>query len=139
MAFWKKPQEVPDWLAGVAFFEGFTADELTRVAALSTELEVKQGVMLIDQGDAGLDCFVIVDGIANVYISAEHVATVGAGSMLGEMALVGHRPRTASVVAETDMKLLRFDAAHFRKLLTEMPKAEERVVSLLMARRKMND
>jgi CRP-like cAMP-binding protein len=59
--------------------------------------------------------------------------------MIGEMALIGHRPRTASVVAETDMKLLRFDAPQFRKLLSEMPKAEERVTSLLLARRRANN
>jgi CRP/FNR family cyclic AMP-dependent transcriptional regulator len=139
MPFWKKPHEVPEWLAGVAFFEGFSTEELARVAELSTEVEVGPGALLIDQGDPGMDCFVIVEGTANVYIAGEHVATLGPGSMIGEMALIGHRPRTASVVAETDMKLLRFDAPRFRKLLSEMPKAEERVTSLLLARRRANN
>jgi CRP-like cAMP-binding protein len=54
--------------------------------------------------------------------------------MVGEMALVDHRPRTASVFAETDMRLLRFDARHFRQLLDEMPKASERVMRMLHER-----
>ena len=50
------------------------------------------------------------------------------------MALVDHRPRSATVVADTPMRLLAFDAAAFRSLLGEMPKAEERVLTLLADR-----
>ena len=42
--------------------------------------------------------------------------------------------RTATVVADTDLDLLRFDSAAFAKLLEEMPKASERVMTLLRAR-----
>lgn len=134
MAFWKKPSESADWLAGVTFFEGFSSDELARVAALSSEVEAKSGAMLTDQGDTGLDCFVIVDGEASVYVGGMHIASLGPGSMLGEMALVDHRPRNATVLADSDMRLLRFDAKHFRQLLDEMPKASERVMNLLTSR-----
>jgi CRP-like cAMP-binding protein len=138
MAFWKRPDEGADWLAGVAFFEGFSSQDLQRVAALSTEVEAPAGTVLIDQGDTGVECFVIVEGRASVYIANAHVATLGPGSMVGEMALVDHRPRSASVIAETDMRLLRFDSRHFRRLLAEMPKAEERVMALLTARLRTN-
>jgi CRP-like cAMP-binding protein len=138
MPFWKKQGESVDWLDTVGFFEGFSHDELVRVHDLSTEVEAEQGALLCDQGDTGLDCFVIVDGSASVYVGGDHVATLPAGSMVGEMALVDHRPRTASVVADTAMRLLRFDARHFRKLLDEMPKASERVMRLLTERSKRN-
>jgi CRP-like cAMP-binding protein len=69
-----------------------------------------------------------------VVVSGEHVATVGAGSMVGEMALIDHRPRSATVTAETDMRLLAFDNKAFKALLDEMPKASQRVMSLLNAR-----
>lgn len=136
MGFWKKPSESADWLANVAFFEGFSREQLDRVAALSTEVEAREGALLIDQGDTGVDCFVIVDGAASVYMAGEFVTSVSQGTMIGEMALVDHRPRNASVFADTDMKLLRFDARHFRQLLDEMPKASERVMTLLHERMK---
>jgi CRP-like cAMP-binding protein len=138
MGFWHRPDDGAEWLSGVAFFEGFTPHELQRVAALSTEVEAESGTVLIDQGDTGLDCFVIVDGSATVYIGNEPVATLGAGSMIGEMALVDHRPRSASVIADTQLRLLRFDSRRFRQLLAEMPKAEERVMALLTARLRDN-
>jgi CRP-like cAMP-binding protein len=134
MAFWKHHDEGADWLAGVAFFEGFSSQDLSRVADLSTEVEAPAGTVLIDQGDTGTECFVIVEGTVNVYVANTHVATSGPGSVVGEMALVDHRPRNASVIAETDVRLLRFDSRRFRQLLAEMPKAEERIMALLTAR-----
>lgn len=131
MPFWKRDTESVDWLANVAFFEGFDHDHLRRVAALSSEVESPAGTVLIDQGDAGVDCFVIVEGSVSVFQRGEFVASVGAGGVVGEMALVDHRPRNATVVADTDCKLLRFHAKQFRQLLDEMPKASERIMTLL--------
>ncbi|MET0827129.1 MAG: cyclic nucleotide-binding domain-containing protein, partial [Acidimicrobiales bacterium] len=68
----------------------------------------------------------------------QHVAAIGSGSIVGEMALVGHKPRNARVVAETPMRLLAFDTRAFRALLDELPKASQRVMSLLNARAQEN-
>ena len=124
----------PAVLDGVPFFEDFPAEERRRVLGLSSPTEVAAGAVVIDQGDTALDCFLIVEGSASVYLRGEYVATVGAGSMVGEMALIDHRPRSATVVAETPMRLLAFRTKDFRKLLDEMPKASERILAELQAR-----
>lgn len=134
MFFGKKPAESTEWLAGVAFFDGFSDDELVRVAQLGSEVDAAAGTVVMDQGDPGTECFVLVSGTASVYVRGEHVASMGPGSMVGEMALVDHRPRTATVVADTDLQLLRFDSKAFRTLLDEMPTASERVLTLLAER-----
>ncbi len=121
-------------LASVAFFEGFTSDELDRVLQLADEVSAERGAVIIDQGRVGTECFVILEGEAGVYASDEHVATNGPGSMIGEMALIEHRPRNATVIAETDMRLLAFDTRAFKTLLGEMPKAHDRVMETLAAR-----
>ena len=125
-------------LAEVSFFEGFTSEELARVAELVDEVEAERGAELTDQGRPGRECYVIQEGTANVYFGGEHIATLGPGSMVGEMALIDHRPRSATVVAETPMRLLALDAKNFRALLDEMPKASQRVMSLLNARLQEN-
>ena len=134
MAFGSKHGDRAALLAEVPFFEGFASDDLRRVVELSDEVRAAEGTVLVDQGDPGAHCYVVLEGSANVYVSGEFVAAVDAGSTIGEMALVDHRPRTATVVAATDMTLLRFEAKAFRKLLDEMPKASERVMTLLHAR-----
>jgi len=129
----KSDQDVT-WLSSVPFFESFSGDDLRRVVELSNRVDAAAGAVLMDQGDPGTDCFVIVDGEASVYVRGEHIASLGPGSMVGEMALIDHRPRTATVVADTDMSLLRFRTSAFRTLLDEMPKASERVMTALRAR-----
>jgi len=134
MALRRKPAERAELLSNVQFFDGFSADDLRRVVELSDEVEVQAGDVLVDQGDPGTHCYVILEGIASVFVRGEHVASSGPGSMVGEMALVDHRPRSATVVGDTDLDLLRFDSKAFAKLLEEMPKASERVMTLLRTR-----
>lgn len=130
--------ELTRTLGGVAFFEGFDYHQLHRVAELADEVEADKGSFVIDQGRVGQECFVILEGEAGVYVAGEHVATLGPGSMVGEMALVEHRPRNASVVAETSMKLVAFDTKAFNTLLTEMPDVQRKVMTLLSARLEQN-
>lgn len=132
--FGRKAKADAEWLRGVAFFDGFGDDELTRVAELATEVEAAPGAELTSQGRVGDVCYVIVEGSAGVYASGEHIASLSEGSMVGEMALVDHAPRNATVVAETEMVLAAFDSKSFHQLLDEMPKAKERVMATLNSR-----
>jgi CRP-like cAMP-binding protein len=127
-----------DELHGVTFFDGFSDDELAHVIELAEEVDAEQGAVLMEQGRVGQECYVILEGSAGVFFGGDHGATLQPGSMVGEMALVDHHPRTASVVAETPMRLLGFDTKAFKKLLTDMPKAHDRVMALLSARMRDN-
>ncbi len=134
----KQESGVAQRLAGVTFFEGFSEEELARVAQLVDEVDAEAGAELTEQGRVGQTCYVIEAGRAGVMVSGEHVATLETGTVVGEMALVDHRPRSATVTAETPMKLLALDAKSFRSLLDEMPKASQRVMTLLNARLRDN-
>ena len=127
-----------DWLAAVDFFDGFAKPELEEVAALGERVDVEAGTELIDQGRVGDVCYVIVDGRAAVHIRGEFVTSVGAGTMVGEMALVEHRPRNATVIAETPMTLVGFGTPEFRKLLSKSPTAYDRVTTMLNDRLRQN-
>ena len=122
------------WLSRIGFFEGFSESELAAVSSLGERTEVSAGSEIIDQGRVGDSCYVIVDGTADVYIRGEFVTTVGPGSMVGEMALVGHRPRNATVTAHTEMVLVEFGTDEFRRLLDASPNAKAKVDGLLQAR-----
>ena len=130
----KKAHKPFNYLRGVSFFQGFSDEELQHVADLADDVEAEEGALLIEQGRVGQECFVIRDGRAGVFVADEHIATLEPGAMVGEMALVGHRPRNASVVAETPMSLIGFDTDGFKELLETMPKVHDRVMELLRAR-----
>lgn len=121
-------------LRGLAFFEGFSDDELDRVAKLANEVDAEPGALLTEQGKPGQECFVILAGEAAVYVGGEFITTLGQGTTVGEMALISNRPRSATVKASTPMRLLSFDTGHFRTLLDEMPKAQRALMALLEER-----
>lgn len=118
----------------MALFADFSGDELNRVLELSEKTVFPAGAVIVDQGDPGTDCFIIVSGAASVYVRGEYIATSTSGSIIGEMALIDHRPRTATVVADSEVSTLRFDSEAFRTLLEEMPKASERIFAMLRER-----
>jgi CRP-like cAMP-binding protein len=88
----------------------------------------------MDQGDVGTECFFVIDGHAGVYSGGQHIADIGPGSIVGEMALVGHKPRNASVVADAPMRLLAFNIVAFKKLLEEMPGSRDVIMRILEER-----
>jgi CRP-like cAMP-binding protein len=122
------------WLAAIPLFEGMSTAELELLRRLGARVEVPPGEILVDQGDPGTYCYAVAEGTAGVFVSGEHVATVGPGSTIGEMALIDHRPRTATVRANDPMVLLRFDTRSFKSLLEDMPKASERIHAILASR-----
>lgn len=128
-----------DWLASVPFFSGFDASTLKSASQLGEKQQVEAGAVLIDQGRVGDACYVIVDGNAMVQMNGEYVTTVGAGSMVGEMALIEYRPRNASVIAETAMTLVAFGTKEFRALLDQSPELSESVLAQLNSRLRANE
>lgn len=133
-----KNQGTVDDLRHISLFARMSEAELARFAALGEPVDAEAGALVIDQGDVGTECFLVLEGEAGIFAAGQHVATIGPGSVVGEMALLGHKPRNASVVAQTPMRLLSFDIPSFKKLLDEMPGAQKFVYDLLEARAKEN-
>ncbi|MGQ0832503.1 MAG: Crp/Fnr family transcriptional regulator [Microthrixaceae bacterium] len=127
-----------DDLRHIALFATMSNADLTKLAKLGEAVDAVEGAVLMDQGDVGVECFLVLEGEAGVMSGGEHLATIGPGSIVGEMALVGHRPRNASVVAQTPMRLLSFDIAAFKQLLEDMPQARDYIYDLLNERAQAN-
>ena len=64
------------------------------------------GTLIVDQGQTGREAFVILDGSVIVKRNGKKVATLGPGAVVGELSLLDHGPRTATVTCETDCTLL---------------------------------
>jgi CRP-like cAMP-binding protein len=97
-------------------------DDLDRVAALALEeTRFEPGEVVYREGDPARDCYVIVEGETDVTVSERFVGTVGEGESVGEMGLLDHAPRTATVVARTPLRVQVIDATSFDRLLDEAP------------------
>ncbi len=123
-----------DHLAKQPLFSACTKRELQRVARAVDEIDVEAGRVLVDQGQAGREAFVILEGIAAVKRNGRRIATLGPGEQFGELALLDHGPRTATVVAETPMRLLVLSSRSFAAVLDEVPTLATKLLAALASR-----
>ena len=122
-----------DHLAKVPLFEGCSRRELTSIARAGDEITMTAGTLIIDQGQMGREAFVVLDGQVTVKRGGRKITTLGAGAMVGELSLLDHGPRTATVVCDTDCSLFVIDQRHFRGVLEEHPSIAMKLLATLAA------
>lgn len=98
--------------------------ELRDIAALTDEVEIRDGDELLRQGDFAYEFMVIIDGHADVIRDGENVAELGPSDFLGEIAALEMGHRTATVVARTPMKVVVMTARDLRHIAREMPEVD---------------
>ncbi len=121
-------------LQRVPLFSGFSEDELRRVAELSRIIEPPAGTVITQIGDAGDSFFIIIDGMAAVRTPVGPGSQLQPGDCFGEMSLVDGEPRSATIVATTDLRVLVVDRSHFWRLLDETPELLRRILTILSRR-----
>jgi len=110
-----------DALRRIRLFSGCTFAELSRVDRLGVQIDVRAGRVLTREHDAGNECFVVLDGTATAQRADTRLGRIGPSSIAGEMALLYGTLRTATVVADTSMRVLVLDAREFKELLEIAP------------------
>lgn len=123
-----------DHLASVSLFSTCTKKELQAVARAGDELLIPAGKVLCEQGTLGREAFVIIAGTAEVRRNDKKVATVGPGTCVGELALLDHGPRTATVVAESDVTALVIGVREFASIIDEVPSISHKLLRALATR-----
>lgn len=90
-------------------------------------------------GDAGQVMFVLIEGEADVLVGDEVVESAGRGAIFGELALIDHGPRSATVIARTECRLLPINVERFDALIQKTPDFARHVMKIMADRiRRMN-
>jgi CRP-like cAMP-binding protein len=97
----------------------FDADLVKALATVGVQVHVPQGWSIMMEGTPGDSAYILLDGNVEIRKSGEVRTTLEPGAVFGEIALVGHRLRSASVVAATDISALRLEDSAV-EALTEM-------------------
>ena len=121
-------------LAKIPLFKECTKKELQAVSRLVTPINVKAGKVLTKEGDAGREFMIIASGTATVRRKGRKIAALGPGDFFGELALLAGVPRTATVIAESDMVIEALNRAEFATLLDESPSIARKVLSAVAKR-----
>ena len=121
-------------LHGLPLFSACSKRELEAVGRLADETRLRTGTILTREGAPGHECFILLDGHADVRIGGKIVARIGPGEIVGEMALLESEPRTATVVTTTPVRALVMTRPNFTALLEQAPNIARRVMRTLAHR-----
>jgi CRP-like cAMP-binding protein len=126
-------QELIDHLKQVPLFSRCTGRELRILARHAEPVRLPAESVLFREGDQGDAFFVVLEGTAEVRRGKadRRVNSLGPGAYFGEMALLDAAPRSATVVAATELELAVLGARIFRTLLRELPTISERLLAAL--------
>ena len=112
-------------LREIPIFADLSPEDLKLVAGIAREEWYPQNTMIFHQGDEGSMMFVIVEGRLRVVHSANGTEQIlahrSAGDFLGEMAIIESAPRVASLITESDVRILAIDGEVFKGILHERP------------------
>jgi CRP/FNR family cyclic AMP-dependent transcriptional regulator len=113
------PTVTAEQLASLQSLAAYPPDELTVLLTVAKAREVAAKEDLCREGDPGRSCFLVVSGALDITkLGAPSVlATLGAGTFVGQMALVDHAPRSATVTARVPTVVLEFAREPFERLL----------------------
>jgi len=104
------------------------------IVSAATEIDVRAGRTLVQQGGSDRDLFVIMSGTAEVTKDGKRIATLRPGDFFGEMALLHKAPRMATVTARTDMALMVLGAREFQVVVEREPAIARRLLEAMAQR-----
>jgi CRP-like cAMP-binding protein len=116
-------------LAGIDLFAALTDTDRGTIAARTRTIEFADAERIVAEGEPGQSMYIVASGRVRVLIEATKttIATIEEGGYFGEMSLLTGDPRTATVVAEGDVRVLEIDAELFRQLGQVSPRTVEQV------------
>ena len=122
-----------DHLASVSLFSACSKKELQAVARASDQVDLAEGRALCEQGSIGREAFIILEGIGGGEAQRQEGGDPRRGDTFGELALLDHGPRTATVTATTPLKVLVIGAREFAGVIDEVPPIAHKLLKSLAA------
>ena len=123
-----------EYLRQIPMFANLDAKELDAVGLTATELDLPAGRTLMTEGARAHEMYVLMDGTVEVTQGGEHIADVGAGGFVGEMALLAHSHRNSTVTAKTDVTVIHIDGREFTTLLQRVPTISAKMLPIVAGR-----
>jgi CRP-like cAMP-binding protein len=121
-------------LQRVPLFAGLSQRDREQVARRADTVDIPAGRHLLHEGRLPHEFFVILEGEVEVIHEGNHLATLGPGDFFGEIALVEHTRRTASVITTAPTTLAVMSPQAFDAVRREMPAVADRIAAAIRER-----
>lgn len=126
-------------LAKVPLFAACSKKDLQQVAKRAEDVKVEPGKVIVSEGSAGAEFFVILEGEASITRHGQEVARLGPGDFFGDLALLDRAPRNATITAVTPMELVVLGQREFSALIDEVPGFAHKLMAGLARRLRAYD
>jgi len=132
-----------EFLRRLPLFAGVSDADLDWLFQKAEPVTIPAGDFLMEEGSPGDSMYIILDGefkiIKRSNLQDIVIAMREAGEVIGEMALIDHAPRTASVKAVRDSHALMIHEEAFHQLVSTSPSAALAILHTVSARLRQND
>lgn len=120
-------------------FSKLSDDDVATIAKVGTYVTVPENWALIGEGTSADKAYLLISGTVSVRQHGEEIATLGAGDVFGEMGIVGHRLRTATVVSTSRLECLHFTRQQVEQLEQQIPAFKEALEAAAAERAQAGD
>ena len=121
-------------LKSIDLFSQIRGEALSQVALVSTEVEHEPGDEVFAEGETGDALYLVLGGKVRVHRNDRVIAELGERECFGEMAILDPAPRTATVTAISDTRLLRIAREDFQEIIAEKPEIALGIIQVLTRR-----
>ena len=123
----RKSQKI-DLLKKVPLFSNLSQRHLGKISKHADQVQVERERVLAQEGKIGWEFIFVLDGKARVEKNGKLIRQLSRGDFFGEISLIDGEPRTATVIAETDMTLLTVHTRSFNHLLDAIPGLQKKML-----------
>lgn len=132
----KQATALLDRLAKNAVLRSLPPHEVHAMIPHLRDYEIDEGATLFKQGDDGDAMYLIDQGSLGIYVAMEDdpepkkIGEIGDGDIVGEMALIKNAPRSATIIAQTDTRMMRMEKDAFKRIILQSPQMKQAVRAL---------
>jgi CRP/FNR family transcriptional regulator, cyclic AMP receptor protein len=121
-------------LKSIDLFSQIRGEALTQVALVSTEVEHTRGDEVFAEGETGDALYLVLGGRVRVHRNDKVIADLGERECFGEMGILDPAPRSETVTALSDTRLLRVAREDFQEIVAEKPEIALGIIQVLTRR-----
>lgn len=122
------------FLKGVDLFQDMSGEILSHVAQIAEEVFLEKDETVIVEGDIGDALYIILEGEVRIHKDGKQLALITEKEPIGEMGILDSAPRSASVTAKTDARVLKIEREAFNDLLSDHIEIAKGVINVLLRR-----
>jgi CRP-like cAMP-binding protein len=130
---WERPTQ-RDWsevLGALPLFSGVAKRHVRAIAKLAWVVDCAPGEVIVQAGDRGNSLFLILEGRARVLGKSR---VLRPGDFFGEMALIDGGPRSATIIAASQVRAMMVQRRAFLKALKQNPQIGLAIMETLAGR-----